>query len=49
VDGNPETGEATHPLLVLSMRDGKFIDGCAVSSVPSWAKAIFITSLEQRP
>lgn len=48
-EGNPEKGEAPHPLLVLSMRDGKIRDSCAVSSVPSWAKAIFVTALQQQP
>jgi predicted ABC-type ATPase len=49
VDGNPEKGEAPHPFLVLSMRDGKITDRCPVRSVPSWAKATFVTALEQRP
>jgi predicted ABC-type ATPase len=49
VDGNPEKGEAPYPFLVLSKRDGKIIDHCPVGSVPSWAKAIFVTALDQQP
>lgn len=39
-DGDPASGRVPEPLLVLHLRNGKFIDGCSLGDVPRWARPI---------
>lgn len=47
-EGNPLTGEAPQPLLVLHMERGKIVEHCKLATAPDWAKPILQTALEAR-
>lgn len=46
-DGDPGSGRAPGPRLILYMLDGRIVETCNVADVPGWAKPIFIAALRQ--
>lgn len=43
-EGDPQTGAAPAPLLILSMHEGRIVETCALGEVPGWAKPIVLAA-----